>query len=959
MNISSPARPVRFARTQWLLSALVAVMVAALMVAVPDPAGAASNYDNVDQVLASNFVDAGVAISEANYDPATTDAVVLATDANFPDGLTASAVAAFVGGPVLFTQPNSLPQATADEIDRLLDAGDTVYVMGGTAAVGDAVTAELDPPYTVQRISGATRLETAVAAMDLVGVPSSGTVIIARAFGPDGANTTSDRTTGWVDAISCGAYAAANNIPILLTETGVLSGSTRTALEASDATDVIICGGTAAVGSAVADALRGLGLDVDRVDGVTRVETAIAAAQELFGFATAGGNQYTVINGYGENFGYGLDAAPLGDPILLVGTAEPTDCADTSQPSRQTLCYLGTGTANDPANLLVMGSEAVIRDEVSNAAGDAAGGVPSDDVTQFPALPAPADVDATDDIDDDGTRATVTWDAVADPDDILAGYNVYVDGVRQGGEPTVNGTTLSYVLTGLTPDEEVSVTVTTWDGVRESDPSAASLVTPTDEAPAANAGFNANPGNGEVVLTWDRGPADTKSYLLERSANATCPGGTYAEIETITNEATVTYTDSEVTNGTAYCYKLTITDDADQEGEAADAGPATPNVGTPQVSIQSPVGGSAATRDTVHYGPPLVIEYTVTDTDTDPDDLIATWEVSYDGGTTYGVLLNGEDLPVDFESDTDDGPATFAAAMCPVDDSTSTNCIRDAASDEMRLRVTIDDGTTGNRQNTGDLDMSRTPPPVENLAVIGGAGAVTLEWDRMAAGADAIPSYTITRLQVRIQDDDEDAGSETCTTALGSYTEVASPTQPAASQDTVSYNDPVDEGDGFSDFLYCYRVVANRGDGDGGSSAAQTGAGNPIEAPGVGVAIQDPANNGSLGRGDTEVIKYKLDIPDGATVDSVELWYCANYDTGNGTPLDPASCDSPGGFQNAAGNGLIGTPPAADGTNSVQWVVPEDATTSQGDGQTGALEIRVTATGAGGGTGRVIGILFT
>ena len=946
MNTSSWSQVAGHPRVRALVALVVAALTAAALVAAPTPAEAASNYDNVTQVLVDNFVDAAVEVSAART-PSGTDVVVLATAANFPDGLTASAVAGDVDGPVLFVETDSLPDATAAEIDRLLDAGDTVYVMGGPSAISNAVTDELSD-YTVQRVEGPTRLETAIAAADLVGVPSDGTVLLARAFGPDGAGTTSDRTTGWVDAISCGAYAAANEIPIYLTETDRLSDATAAAIEASSATDVIICGGTAAVSTAVSDALRALGLQVDRVEGPTRVETAIDAAQQLFGFTSAGGHDFTVINGYGENFGYGLAAAPLGDPILMVGTSEPTDCNDATQPSRETLCYLGTGTSTTPANLLVMGDETVIRDTVSNAVGEAAGGEETDDPSQFPALPAPDDVDAVDDIDDDGTRATVTWDEVADPNDILLGYNVYVDGEKQGAStPTVAGGVESYVLSGLTAEEEVTVTVTTLDAAeRESDPSAGATVTPTDEVPAALGAFDANAGNGEVTLSWERGPADTAEYVLSRSTNATCPGGTYAEVETITDERRTTYVDGDVTNAMTYCYQLVVVDEADQESDPANAGPVTPNVGTPQVSIQYP-----STDDTVYYGPDLVVEYTVTDTDTDPEDLKATWQVSYDGGAgPYVDMVNGTNVAVDFVEADDDGKATFVARMCPVNDSTSTNCIRDAVDSNLRLRVNVTDGTTTERAFTPDLDLVRNPPPVEGLAVTDAAGQVNLEWARVPVPSTLVSGYRIERAEVRVQSDDEDAGVEVCDVAL-QYDDVqGSPVPQPASGATVTFTDPtVDEGDGLSDFVYCYRVYTVRAT-PALESPSRLGAGNPLETAGVGVTITDPANNGSLDTGTRETISYKLDIPDGQTVSSVSLYYCVDY--GRANPLADPACQDSGGFtQITAANGLVGTPSTADGTNSVQWDVP--ASINQGDTEEGAIEVRTS-----GGNGRVIGILF-
>ena len=369
--------------------ALLAAVTA--LVVVPQPAGSASAADNVDTIDVADFVAAGVAVSQMAF-PERAEAVVLATTANFPDALAASALAASFRGPVLFSDADELSGATAAEIDRVLGGTGPVYLMGGTAALSQAVADDLTGRgYSTHRVAGATRLETAVAAGELVGVPSDGTALVVRAFGPDGANTASDRTTGWVDAIGCGAFAAAGEVPIYLTETDRLSAPTRDALAASGVVRAVVCGGTAAVGEAVAAEVEGLGIDLVRVAGPTRVETAVAAARTLFGYETAAAHDYLIVPGYGESFGFGLAATALAAqrdaPILLAGSNEPTSCTDQTQPSRATLCYLATA-GQDPARLVVVGSSALVGDAVVAAAAVAAG------AAALPEEPARCDPDA-------------------------------------------------------------------------------------------------------------------------------------------------------------------------------------------------------------------------------------------------------------------------------------------------------------------------------------------------------------------------------------------------------------------------------------------------------------------------------------------------------------------------------------------------------------------------------------
>ena len=378
----------RVARNHIVTAAAALAMLVALLVITQRPAQGEIEFDNVTTIESDNFVATGIAVSQQVF-PEGAEGVVVATVANFPDALTGSSVSTSVGGPVLFTAPDELTPGTADEIERLLAGQGVVYLMGGEEAISSVVAEDLaGRGYDVRRIEGRTRLETAVAAAEVVGVPEGGTVIVARAFGPDGANTPSDRTTGWVDSISCGAYAAAERIPIYLTATDVLSEPTRDALASSGATRAVVCGGRAAVSDAVEHAIGELGLEVQRVSGVTRIETAVASAKQLFGYETAVGHEHLLVPGWGESFGFGLAATPLAAQrratILLVGRDEPTDCEDQTQPSRETLCYLESGDGGT-ANLVVVGSSAVVGDAVTAAAAVAAG------ATAAPSGPARCD----------------------------------------------------------------------------------------------------------------------------------------------------------------------------------------------------------------------------------------------------------------------------------------------------------------------------------------------------------------------------------------------------------------------------------------------------------------------------------------------------------------------------------------------------------------------------------------
>lgn len=202
---------------------------------------------------------------EAFADGAET--VVIATAANWPDALGGSALAGAVKGPLLLTKQDDLPDAVADEIDRL-EASD-VYILGGEAAVSAAVEGQLETLLGsghVQRLAGANRYETARLVADEV-IDLAGPGFSGDAFVATGAN--------FPDALAASPLAAARLRPILLANprTGAVS-------RPAAVTDVMILGGTGAVSASVESALETqLGAThVDRIGGANRYDTAAQVA---------------------------------------------------------------------------------------------------------------------------------------------------------------------------------------------------------------------------------------------------------------------------------------------------------------------------------------------------------------------------------------------------------------------------------------------------------------------------------------------------------------------------------------------------------------------------------------------------------------------------------------------------------------------------------------------------------
>jgi putative cell wall-binding protein len=157
-----------------------------------------------------------------------------------------------------------------------------------------------------ERISGADRYATAVE-ISKQGWDSSDVVVLASGL-------------DFPDALAGVPLAFQLQAPILLTQKDVLPAVTKAEIERLGAEEVVILGGLTAVSQAVEDALKALDLEVTRIAGADRYETAALIAAELAeivefdtAFVVFGGN-------YPDALAAASYAARLGMPILLTAT---------------------------------------------------------------------------------------------------------------------------------------------------------------------------------------------------------------------------------------------------------------------------------------------------------------------------------------------------------------------------------------------------------------------------------------------------------------------------------------------------------------------------------------------------------------------------------------------------------------------------------------------------------------
>lgn len=286
--------------------------------------------------------ETAVDISSKNWYEAYS--VVLARGDAFPDALAGAVLAnsGAVGGPLLLTESGYLRPEVLQEMKRLNTS--SVFILGGPNAISASVEKKLqENGFQTYRIQGNDRYETA-AGIATVAIESS-----TKAFLASG-NT-------FADALSISSYAAAKNIPLLLTDPKQVPGATLDALQRMGVTEVTLIGGESAISLAAEEQLKKAGYTVSRLSGPDRYQTNIAILNDL-DFDTE-----TMVVATGTTFPDALAgsvlAARQNNPIILVPKEEG------QLENTPTTSYLNTNRAN-VNNFFILGGWSVINYKVEN-----------------------------------------------------------------------------------------------------------------------------------------------------------------------------------------------------------------------------------------------------------------------------------------------------------------------------------------------------------------------------------------------------------------------------------------------------------------------------------------------------------------------------------------------------------------------------------------------------------------
>lgn len=291
------------------------VAVAALVVGISNTAHAQSNY-NVNRLYGANRYKTSVSISN-NFNSGTVQNVIVASGNNFPDALAGSVLSKKYNAPILLLN-NTLAESTdsVDYIKSHLDKAGNIYVLGGSASVGDDfINYMKNQGYNnIVRLGGKNRFDTNKFIVNSMNLEKGTPVVIANGY-------------GFADALSVSSVAALKGYPILMTGAANLPDETKNMLSNIQPSQVYIIGGTGSVSDNVINEVKGLvpTLAADkivRVSGQTRYDTSLEICK-YFNLDTD-----SAILANGENFPDALSgsalAAKLNAPIILTNGQDLT-----------------------------------------------------------------------------------------------------------------------------------------------------------------------------------------------------------------------------------------------------------------------------------------------------------------------------------------------------------------------------------------------------------------------------------------------------------------------------------------------------------------------------------------------------------------------------------------------------------------------------------------------------------
>lgn len=216
---------------------------------------------NIVSVSGIDRIETSLELSKKYYKEA--DNVILVNGFNYPDALVSSSLSAKLKAPIILTNGKQIPKSILDELKRL--KAKNIVIVGGLSSINQDIQEQMEKKYSVKRLSGLDRYETANAIFDYL-----------KYLGADNTNVILSSGENYPDALSAGNISTVNFTPILLTKKDAISENTRSRISSNEIKKVIIVGGNSSISDM---ATNGVNKDIVRLSGLDRYETSVKVAK--------------------------------------------------------------------------------------------------------------------------------------------------------------------------------------------------------------------------------------------------------------------------------------------------------------------------------------------------------------------------------------------------------------------------------------------------------------------------------------------------------------------------------------------------------------------------------------------------------------------------------------------------------------------------------------------------------
>ena len=263
------------------------------------------SYSFYDRLSGKDRYDTSIATAEELRNLMTVnkfDNIVVASGEGYADALSGSFLAYQKNAPILLTAgSNAVMNKTLNYIKDKLNAGGTVYILGGTGVVPESFETALDNMGVAhKRLAGADRYETNLAILRESNLVNTYNAVVCTG------NT-------FADSLS----ASGGAMPVILVP-GKLTDSQKAYFETENKIrNFLFLGGFGAVSADIERYLnKDLGYNTTRIAGKDRFDTSMK-----FAYYMRPSSEYAVF-AYSQNFPDGLCAGPLavkiGAPLILI-----------------------------------------------------------------------------------------------------------------------------------------------------------------------------------------------------------------------------------------------------------------------------------------------------------------------------------------------------------------------------------------------------------------------------------------------------------------------------------------------------------------------------------------------------------------------------------------------------------------------------------------------------------------